>query len=53
MTMSERSRFSQFGTVGAFGVPMALLVVDIILRMLIVQEDEGLSQIHFFLAPRC
>ncbi|CAG8882740.1 unnamed protein product [Penicillium egyptiacum] len=32
--------FSQFGTVGAFGVPMALLVVDIILRMLIVQEDE-------------
>ncbi|CAG8048267.1 unnamed protein product [Penicillium nalgiovense] len=31
--------FSQFGTVGAFGVPIALLVVDIVLRMLIVQED--------------
>lgn len=25
-----------------------LLVVDIILRMLIVQEDEGLSQIYVF-----
>ncbi|OQE83421.1 hypothetical protein PENNAL_c0032G01161 [Penicillium nalgiovense] len=35
--------FSQFGTVGAFGVPIALLVVDIVLRMLIVQEDTGLS----------
>ncbi|CAI7610852.1 unnamed protein product [Penicillium palitans] len=32
--------FSQFGTIGAFGVPIVLLVVDIILRMLIVQEDE-------------
>ncbi|KAJ5606824.1 hypothetical protein N7537_003443 [Penicillium hordei] len=38
--------FSQFGTVGAFGVPMALLVVDIILRMLIVQEDEDEPKSH-------
>ncbi|KAJ5457261.1 hypothetical protein N7530_012535 [Penicillium desertorum] len=38
--------FSQFGTVGAFGVPMALLVVDIVLRMLIVQEDEHETKFH-------
>lgn len=44
-----QSRFSRFGTVGAFGVPMALLVVDIVLRMLIVQEDEGPSLVFFML----
>ncbi|CAP96180.1 Pc21g12830 [Penicillium rubens Wisconsin 54-1255] len=38
--------FSRFGTVGAFGVPMALLVVDIVLRMLIVQEDEDETKFH-------
>ncbi|KAF4765126.1 hypothetical protein HAV15_003972 [Penicillium sp. str.  len=38
--MTSGFLFSQFGTVGAFGVPIALLAIDIILRMLIVQEDE-------------
>ncbi|CAI7617597.1 unnamed protein product [Penicillium crustosum] len=38
--------FSQFGTVGAFGVPIALLAVDIILRMLIVQEDGDETKKH-------
>ncbi|KAK4866855.1 hypothetical protein LT330_008018 [Penicillium expansum] len=38
--------FSKFGTVGAFGVPIALLVIDIILRMLIVQQDEGETKNH-------
>ncbi|KAJ5528526.1 hypothetical protein N7527_001919 [Penicillium freii] len=38
--------FSQFGTVGAFGVPMVLLVVDIILRLLIMQEDEDEPKSH-------
>ncbi|KAJ5423432.1 hypothetical protein N7491_008648 [Penicillium cf. griseofulvum] len=37
--------FSQFGTVGAFGVPIILLMIDIVLRMLIIQ---GLL-LHFFL----
>ncbi|KAJ5890226.1 hypothetical protein N7504_011036 [Penicillium tannophilum] len=35
--------FSKFGTRGAFGVPIALLVVDFILRMLIIQENEGID----------
>ncbi|KAJ6119103.1 hypothetical protein N7471_013054 [Penicillium samsonianum] len=38
--------FSKFGTIGAFGVPIVLLVVDICLRMLIVQEDEDETKIN-------
>ncbi|KAJ5635013.1 uncharacterized protein N7484_008326 [Penicillium longicatenatum] len=38
--------FSKFGTLGAFGVPIALLVVDIVLRMLIVQEDRDITKAY-------
>ncbi|KAJ5814383.1 uncharacterized protein N7503_001133 [Penicillium pulvis] len=35
--------FSKFGTGGAFGLPIALLVVDFILRILIIQETEDID----------
>ncbi|KAJ6103634.1 hypothetical protein N7486_003856 [Penicillium sp. IBT 16267x] len=38
--------FSKFGTVGAFGVPIALLVIDIVLRLLIIQEDKDKTKAH-------
>ncbi|KAJ5556169.1 hypothetical protein N7494_000084 [Penicillium frequentans] len=36
--------FWKFGTGGALGVPIALLGVDFILRMLIVQENEDITK---------
>ncbi|KAJ5899991.1 hypothetical protein N7495_004735 [Penicillium taxi] len=35
--------FAKFGTAGAFGFPIALLIVDIILRLLILEEDQDVS----------
>lgn len=32
---------------GAFGAPMALLVVDIVLRLMMVQKDDGMSIAKF------
>lgn len=35
-----RSRFDHFGSAGAFGLPIAMLVVDIILRVLIIEKSK-------------
>lgn len=40
-------RFAKFGKIGAFGTPIALLVIDIVLRLLVAEKrTNGTFNIH-------
>lgn len=43
MTFFVSNRFDHFGVVGAFGLPIAMLVIDIVLRILIIERHRASS----------
>lgn len=43
LTFLLSNRFDHFGVVGAFGLPIAMLVIDIVLRILMIERPSASS----------